>query len=262
MAKYNPFIWVIKKLLLNWEHPIYSRYLYEFSKSYLDIWYGDNNFNRETNGEFHLLRELVPKCSVVFDVGANIGFYSNEILSINPKVKIHAFEPDTVPFKELTNLPVVANNIGLGDKEGNKILYRDEVKSTFNSFYDIHDKKGTPLNIRVETIDGYCTQNKIDHIDFVKIDVEGYEYYVIKGAERMIKEGRINYIQFEFSGATTISRTFLKDFIELFNNYGYDVYRIKPFFVEKVLYYPDRERFTLTNYLAVKRGLEYMVTHK
>lgn len=245
--------WVLKRTLLNWKYPFYSQYLYEFSKRYLDLWYGDNNFDRETNGEYRLLAQIIPRSKLVIDVGANIGVYSAEMLRDNPAIKIHAFEPDPDSFKKLQALPVTANNIALGEIAGTHILYKMP-RSTHNSFYTEVENIGS-IEVPVSTLDTYCSKNSINAIDFIKIDVEGHEYFVLEGAKNILSRGIVDYVQFEFSGATADARVFLKDFITLFNKYGYDLYRIRATDVQLVDYYPDRERFTLTNYLAIRHGV-------
>jgi FkbM family methyltransferase len=249
--------WLAEKTILNWKRPFYSRNLFLVCSRYLDLWYGDNNFDRRTNGEFWLLEKLMPRANIVFDVGANSGDYSAEILKINPMVSVHAFEPDPEPYAKLKEFPLVANNIALGEKRGIKTLYRAS-KSAHNSFYPLESGR-TPIAVNVTTLDAYCEKRGIHHIDFLKIDVEGYEFFVLKGAEKLLKRQGIDYIQFEFSGATIESRVFLKDFIEFFNTYGYDLYRIRAQDVQKVEHAPDKERFTLTNYLAIKRGIQVPV---
>jgi FkbM family methyltransferase len=219
------------------------------------MWYGDNNYNRHTNGEYRLLKILMPSAKVVFDVGANIGEYSGEILKINSLIIIHAFEPGSAVFGELKKLKLVANNFAMGNKSGKHLLYQEKERSTHNSFYSFNDNTLKPVEVEVQTIDEYCIKNNIKHIDFLKIDVEGFEYPVLIGAEKMLADRAVDYIQFEFSGATIESRVYLKDFMLLFKEYGYDLHRIRGTSVDIVDYYPDRERFTLTNYLAVKQGL-------
>jgi FkbM family methyltransferase len=243
------------KVFLNWEHPLYSESLFKFSTKYLDMWYGDNNFDRTTNGEYHFLSFLIPKAKIAFDIGANVGDYSAEMLRINHSLTIHAFEPDQEAFRKLRLLPIIVNNFALGDHAEKRLLYREEGKTTHNSFYKIHSTARAPINVSVTTLDEYCYKNSITHIDFVKIDVEGFEYFVIKGAERLLAVKAIDYIQFEFSGATIESRTFLKDFLTFFKSHGYALYRIRATSVERVEYRPDKERFTLTNYVAAREGL-------
>jgi FkbM family methyltransferase len=251
----NPFKLLVNKKILNWEHPFYSEALFKFCTKYLDMWYGDNNFDRMTNGEYRFLQFLIPKLKTVFDVGANIGDYSKEMLRINPSLSIHAFEPDKDAFEKLKKINLIANNFALGDRDEERLLYRQEGKTSHNSFYNLHNDTLAPVNVAVATLNGYCSKKNITHIDFLKVDVEGFEYSVIKGGEKLLEKGAIDYIQFEFSGATVESRTFLKDFLTLFKKYEYTLYRIKGTSVEIVEYRPDKERFTLTNYLAVRKGL-------
>lgn len=248
----KPLQWLIKKTLLNWEHPLYSRNLFLLCSRYVDMWYGDNNIDRTTNGEFWLLRKLMPHAQVVVDVGANIGVYSGEILKINPNISIHAFEPDPAVCEELQKLPLIANNFALGEQAETKTLHLTP-RSTHNSFYP-GESGARPLSVPVSTLDTYCAEHNLTHIDFLKVDVEGFEFFVLKGARGLLEKGAIEYVQFEFSGGTLLSRVFLKDFIDLFDSYGYDLYRIRANDVQFVDYFPDRERFTLTNYLAIKRG--------
>lgn len=245
----------LNKTFLNWERPIYSPLLFKFCSKYVDMWYGDNNYNRQTNGEYRLLKFIIPKAKTVFDVGANIGEYSSEILRINPSVLIHAFEPGIAAFNKLKALKLTANNFAMGNKSGKHLLYQENKCSTHNSFYNFNNDTLKSVEVEVQTIDEYCLKNNIRRIDFLKIDVEGFEYAVLAGSQKMFESKAIDYIQFEFSGATVESRIYLKDFILFFKKYGYDLYRIRGTSVDAVDYYPDRERFTLTNYLAVKQGL-------
>jgi len=251
----NPLKRFVSNIFLNWEHPFYSEALFKFCSRYLDMWYGDNNFDRQTNGEYRFLNFLMPKAKIVFDVGANVGDYASEMLRINPAVTIHAFEPDKNAFEQLKTLPLIANNFALGDRVEKRLLYREAGKTSHNSFYNFHGDALSPINVAVSTLDEYCDAHGITHIDFLKVDVEGFEYLVMKGAEKMLSKKAIDYIQFEFSGATIESRTFLKDFLLLFKTCGYVLYRIKATSVEPLEYRPDKERFTLTNYVAAREGL-------
>lgn len=249
----NILKWILEKTILNWERPLYSKKLFLICSRYIDLWYGDNNFNRNTNGEFRILKKIIPESKVVLDVGANIGEYSAEMLKINPNLKIHAFEPFLDSFNKLKQVPVIANNIALGEKDEIRVLHQMG-RSTHNSFYT-ESSDGKKVQVKVSTLDAYCEKNNIKHIDFLKIDVEGHEFAVLQGATNVLKQQAVDYIQFEFSGATALSRVFLKDFIDLLNTYNYDLYRVRGTDIQFVDYYPDRERFTLTNYLAIRKNI-------
>ncbi len=251
----NLLAFVSKKLFLNWKKPWYSKSLFRFCCLYVDFCYGDNNFDRNTNGEYRIIKILASQIHTMFDIGANIGDYSSEIKKNNPATVIHCFEPDARAFSLIEKKEgLIARNIALGDKPGTLALHL-HLKSEHNSFLNTGDSSSKTQNVTVSTLDDYCQKNSITHIDFMKIDVEGWEYLVLQGGRKMFEKGAVDYVQFEFSGASRQARTFLKDFIDFFDTYHYDVYRIKPSSIEKVIYNPAKERFTLTNYLAIKSGI-------
>ena len=99
----------------------------------------------------------------------------------------------------------------------------------------------------------FCADNNIDHIHFLKIDVEVHELAVLEGAKAMIGGGKIDFIQFEFGGCDIDSRTFFQDFWYLLHD-NYDIYRIFPKSLDKIdLYDETMEIFVCSNYLAVRK---------
>ena len=155
------------------------------------------------------MRAVLPKCASVFDVGANIGDWTALALEINPKLKIHCFEPSVATFQRLQarhgGMQVRCNNIGLSSLSGELTLHVFADGSEENSIYrrqGLEDGWGrTPQSktglVRVETLDGYCQRVNLQIIDFLKVDVEGHELEVFKGAKRMLENGAIKRIQFE-----------------------------------------------------------------
>lgn len=125
---------------------------------------------------------------VIFDVGARTDV---EYLRLKPKAQIHLFEPNPIFYDELRALiggkkNVFINNYGLGDVEG-EFQYSEDKQS----FHDVRSN----ITLPIKTLDWYIQQNKIDKIDFLKIDTEGYDLKVLKGGKDAIKMAR--YIQFE-----------------------------------------------------------------
>ncbi len=223
----------------------------------------------EKSGELNVLGLIYEKFKeekelVIFDVGGNVGNYSRALSDFfKTKAIIHSFEPSKKTFeiyKETTkNLPnIIPNNIGLSNEEGIHIIYSNEVGSGLASMYHRKlDHMGIIMDmqeeVKLSTIDIYCINNKIERINFLKLDIEGHEINALLGAKRMIDEGRIDVIQFEFGGCNIDSKTYFQDFFYLLNN-KYDIYRIlKDGLFGIPVYKETYEIFITVNYLAVRK---------
>lgn len=240
-----------------------SEFIYKLCRYYTNLFNGENNSNMLTNGEVVFLKNSAHHFKVVFDVGANLGNWTEEILKLNKNIDIHCFEPSISTFKKLNSKKfpknVHLNNIALGAMNTKSEFYVYKDSPSLNSFY----KRGgintftKPFEIKkelvnIETLENYCKKNKIEMIDLVKIDVEGYEFEVLKGMGAMLKEGKIKRIQFEYGGCNIDSRILLKDFFTLLLPLGYDFYKILFNHLEHWKTYDQRvENFQYQNWLTV-----------
>lgn len=137
----------------------------------------------------------IKSAAVIFDIGANIGSTALYFGKINPDAKIFAFEPHKVSFgKAVENIRlnnhlenIAIYNIGLGSSDTEQKLYEvhpnnpgmNRILKTGNYSY---------TEIHIETLDRFVAVNNIQAIDFIKIDVEGYEHEVLKGGILTIKK--------------------------------------------------------------------------
>jgi FkbM family methyltransferase len=240
--------------------------------AHVQIGVGHNTY---VSGEEYVINDLISNAlkhepSIVFDVGANIGEYANLIRSRFKNCTIHCFEPVPQNYKILTEnvqkLDVHCHNVALGSQEGILILYRasgDEQGSmataygeTITNIFTFVGEVNEEIKCRVTTLDDFCG-DKMQEIDFLKIDVEGHELEVLKGATKLIKANKIKIIQFEFNEFNIFSKSFLWNFYELLP--GYHFYRILP--KNKLLplgvYDSKNEIFRYQNILAVNKCLNY-----
>jgi FkbM family methyltransferase len=142
-----------------------------------------------------LFRALVPPGGVVADIGANIGLTA--ILFAQLAREVHAFEPSPTTFALLSeNLRmagagnVVAHNIGLGEAPARLTLtYAPSNRS--GGFVSRRIRPGGHVteDIAIETADAAFAARGI-RPDFLKIDVEGFEPFVLRGAARVLREAR------------------------------------------------------------------------
>ena len=167
---------------------------------------------------------------IVFDVGANVGKYSSEILTINPATVVYAFEPHPKTFLQLTaniNSPnFLANNCAVGHEQGFLTLYdyADRDGSSHASLYKdvietIHKAKSVEHKVEVIALHAFVKRNSIDAIDLLKIDTEGNELNVLKGLSEYLRNGRVKAIHFEFNEMNVSSRTYFRDFWDLLPNF-------------------------------------------
>lgn len=256
---------IMKKILLNAfdRIPPDNPLLFKIAQRYVDRHNGENNSNSTTNGEEKILKEILPKLArgVVFDVGANVGNWSDFALSVEPSLKLHLFEPSKVTYEQCKkkNWPrsIKISNIGLG--ECNETLQLNIV-SAAGGMNSIHKRHGVDSavatsieTIKISTLDDYCESNNITHIDFLKVDVEGHELAVFKGSRKMLEKGAIEMIQFEYGGCNLDARVYLLDIWLLLTQYGFKINKIYPDGPRHIKSYTQTlENFKYANYLATK----------
>lgn len=267
---------LLKTIFLKMMGGYFYRYqLVRLSRALMNVALGDNNGNMGTNGEFFLLRQVLSFKTdaahdkfIVFDVGANVGEWTAQLLHIaeeqgREELSVHSFEPSPFTFSQLqSTLQEIGNekihlvNMGMGNVKESKDLHITHDGAGTNSLYkrrleglDVsYDRTET---IQITTVDTYCNENDISHINFLKIDVEGHELAVVQGAKVMLKQGIIDYIQFEYGGCWIDSRTLFMDMYDLLTGFGYVVGKIMPSRIEFYDKYDQRlETFQMANFIA------------
>jgi FkbM family methyltransferase len=147
-----------------------------------------------------------------FDVGANIGQTSHQILREFPACHVFAFEPHPEAYKELQKaVPidrVSAYELALSSTPEVMTFYvydGEGAPSTINSltrnarFARRCHLRPRELTVSSSTVDDFCREHAIHRINILKIDAEGHDHHVLRGAERMLSDRRIDFVQVEFN---------------------------------------------------------------
>ena len=109
--------------------------------------------------------------------------------------------------------------------------------------------------VSVTTLDAYCAEHGIAEIDFLKIDTEGHDLKVLRGARERFAARAIAIVQFEYGMTNIDSRDLLKDFFAFFAEFGYDLFKLRANALASFARYDARlETFTYQNWVAVRRG--------
>jgi len=270
----------VAKHMLN---PILGRkqFQFMFAELYLSALQGKNIGiigKPQESGELNAIKYFLKnspnnKKLIIFDVGANVGDFSKTILNSlgSREALIYCIEPSQYTFKQLQNnlkdSKVSLHNLGFGDEcEKLMLFYEQEGSGLASVFKRRLDHIGLNMNlseeVKIITLDSFCLQNELKHISYLKIDAEGNEFNILKGAERMLNDGAIDYIQFEFGGCNIDSRTFFRDFYYLLND-NYQIYRILKNGLYSIKEYSEFEEiFVTSNYLAQRRNIGFEISNK
>ena len=164
-------------------------------------------FHCKTDSSDYVLNYL-GKAEIIFDIGANIGqtafnmFQTQIHKGLNPV--IYAFEPFPQTFGKFeTNLlmnkhltRIHALNLGLSNQQGT--LYMSHQNSTNSGAFRMTNDTENSTAVKVTSLDTFISEQQIPRVDFIKIDVEGYELQVLEGAMKAIRQFK-PVLVFEYS---------------------------------------------------------------
>lgn len=181
-----------------------------------------------------LISELSSEKSIFFDVGANIGAIALPVAKLK-KCRIHCFEPSryTYEYLEKNVKQNGLSNITLNNRAVHSI---NDIEL---QFFDSQEKNGSSslactyqnqphYVVKTVSLDMYCKAKGISFIDVLKIDVQGFEIEVLKGAKVLLQAKAIRHIIFEVESWSEkqtgniigASQLFLKE-------NGYQIYNMK-----------------------------------
>jgi FkbM family methyltransferase len=170
----------------------------------------------------HLNKYLQNNAIVIFDIGAKNGV--KELNRLSSFCEVYGFEPNPQEFLKLKNYKSGKykkeeySEVGLSDFTG-EILLNVSENSSFSSFlntdwvnYQLHfgfmEKveewkkdlaKVSEIKVQVSTLDFVSEKNNVSQIDFLKLDTQGTELRVLKGAEKLLGNNAISMIKSEVS---------------------------------------------------------------
>jgi FkbM family methyltransferase len=126
----------------------------------------------------------------VIDIGGHIGVFSVYAAFHNPSGKVYAFEPFSENFKKLAEHKKINNlevhNKGISDRDGKQTLFLSPDNNTGGHSLHLKQQSERTAEIETTTLTGFCEANKIEKIDFLKLDCEGAEFDIVKSNEAIL----------------------------------------------------------------------------
>lgn len=209
---------------------------------------------------------------IIVDVGARLCDWTEHVRVRMPNQIINCFEPDFLAYNYLNyyyddDKNIKIYNCGIGDEnKRDKFYFVKEIPGLSSFVYRdifrdkkiITQEKIIPINIEERVVNLYRLDNLYDvqNLSFLKIDTEGYEYKVLLGAEKLLKNKQIEFIQFEYGSIYNEIKIEINTVIDFLNHFNYKVYDFKkeiPTLVDKL-----EDDYKLTNFLATKNPIEYI----
>jgi FkbM family methyltransferase len=229
----------------------------KFSKAWHNF-----DYDIRTNGEVAAIERLrgLP-VRVIFDVGANVGDWTLAAARVFPEARVHAFEISPQTHAQLASRcagspGVRCESVGLSDAEGQITIRHYQGASVLTTAVEYpHALPYVEVAARTMRGDDYCLREGVEHIDILKVDVEGMEHRVFAGFEGMLRRGGIDVIQFEYGRVNILTKQLLRDFCSFFADRGYEVGKVYPRGVDFRPYRLDDEDFIGPNYIACRSGL-------
>ncbi len=221
--------------------------------------------------EVHILKYLVNEEDIVFDIGGNRGLYLYYFSKKNSPENIYCFEPNWNLYKTLIKLypKVTMNNLALTEKItsqkmefkipkiNGKILESRGTLSFDNNENEDEDSK--VIEVNTTSLDNYIACNGIRKVDFIKIDVEGHEFNVIKGSRKtLIKHNPILLVEIEqrhHNFSVNLIFDYLKDLgysIYYFNIQKAKIININNFDIE--LQKKIKSKFYINNFFFIPKN--------
>lgn len=239
------------------------RFVSTVAQMYLSA-FENEDWNLHRNGERHLLASvagLSPDGFVAFDVGSFTGEWTKVALAFNSR-EVHCFEVVEHLFstlkRNLAGCPnVILNRSGLwsdaGTLTGHFVEDLPSMSSLVPEVWTYTGADSHTFDVPVETGDDYCARRGVTHIDFLKVDVEGAEFEVIRGFSKLFGEGAINVVQFEYGPLTLAGKHSLHEYYTFFADVGMVLGKIYPRYVKLLdRYYPGLDDFRWGNYVALR----------
>lgn len=210
------------------------------------------------NGELFLIQNLGSNINTFVDVGANIGDWTDLVLKNSPHIKSALlFEPADSAFEKLYNrfqdaqfVKVIKQPVS--EQPGEMSFFEEpDAGKTSSLVKGYSNPSAFEKKLIVTTIDDEAKKYALPIINLLKIDAEGYDFYVMRGATELLANQRIEVIQFEYNDSWVLSGCTLYAAMKFLESFAYQVFLLKANGLYRLNYELYGEFFHYANFVAI-----------
>ncbi len=215
----------------------------------------NNDLSPEVNGENWLITRF-PVDGVYLDGGYHSGEWSSKVLSLKRDSSVFAFDPWPEAASRHASSPDAARieffPIALSDEPGTMTFYdfNNACNSLTRRKLEV-DENPKEYEVDVTSLDVWCTENDVKHIDLLKLDLEGYDLYALEGARRLLETQSISSFVFEYGSGWIGSNRYLGEAASYVQDVGYKLFKLFNGFVVPVNYDVRYETFAGAMFVGV-----------
>lgn len=214
------------------------------------------------NGELWLIHCLSGSIRRFIDVGANVGDWTSLVLSSSLRAEGLCFEPAPSALAVLEERArswstVRVLPMAVADAEGSMSFldYGGGALTSGEASVVVEDgRSANRLTVPVVTLDDECAAAGWGELDLLKVDAEGNDWRVLKGARKLLQAHAIRVVQFEYGAYWIRSGGTLTSTISFLEDCGYSVFRLRRTGLSPVELSRYGEYYRYSNYVAVRSG--------
>lgn len=182
--------------------------------------------------EYRFFRSHLCEGMTILDIGAHTGYYSRLFSSlVGAQGRVYSFEPDPWSFEVLRGHTYKRNNIkqvssAVGDAVRRSYFYPNARSRADSSLFP-RPFSGEPIVVGMTTIDSFCSEQNVPRIDAMKIDVEGAETTVLRGAKELLRKHSPSWIALELYPEVLLREgSSVDDLCTLLRHFGYELHSL------------------------------------
>jgi FkbM family methyltransferase len=222
---------------------------YRFSETY---WSADD-------ADKLLLKLIGPTIRTFVDVGANIGNWTASLLSFAPSARLGVLvEPGVVAHSKLLDRfraepRVRLSSVALAERDGFISFFEQPGGGELSTAVESHRPAGAvPRRVQALALDTLLAQQSLDEVDIVKIDAEGLDLEILKGASDGLRRRAFRWVQFEYNEHWRSQGATLACAVQLLRANGYETMLLDRSGLHLAKLRRYKEYFIYSNYLACR----------